>query len=110
MVSANGVTISGEMELGGLKSAERKHHFCVYCKSFVLTQFSGARERINLRATMLDDLEWFTPFVELMTAEKQPWVNINAKHSFRRFPENPRELTRLLDQYATSVCWYWRDE
>lgn len=103
MVPADGITMTGEMERGGLKNAERNHHFCVCCKNFVYTQIKGAPERVNLRATLFDDLAWFTPFVELMRAEKRPWVRINATHRFERFPATSDELNRLLCAYAQNI-------
>ncbi|WP_260094260.1 GFA family protein [Phaeobacter inhibens] len=69
MFPAEAVTATGELVLGGKHSEERKHYYCPTCLSFVLSRLKAAPDRVNLRASLLDDLTWFTPFVEIMTEE-----------------------------------------
>jgi hypothetical protein len=45
---------------------------------------------VNVRATMLDDVEGFTPFVEMCTDEMLPWAKTPAAESFPGFPPNER--------------------
>jgi hypothetical protein len=54
---------------------------------------------VNLRPTMLDDVAWFSPFIETMTSEKLPWATTPAVHSFARFPPFER-YEGLVKEYA----------
>lgn len=57
---------------------------------------------VNVRATMLDDANWFVPFIETCTSEALPWVSIPVKHSYEQFP--PVEAYgRLLSEYAAQM-------
>ena len=67
--------------------------------SFAFTRIEGADSRVNLRASVLDDLTWFAPFVELMTEEKLPWVSIPAVRSYSRFPGTMEEIESLMTDY-----------
>jgi hypothetical protein len=48
---------------------------------------------------MLDDHTWFSPFVEVWTEEKLPWVTTPAAHSFPTEP-SVDSYTMLMDDYA----------
>ncbi len=71
--------------IGGLHGAHR-HYFCPYCMSWMFTRPDGIDTFVNLRATMLDDPSWFTPFIETWTSEKLPWATTPAVHSFEKLP------------------------
>jgi hypothetical protein len=75
----------GETVLGG-KLGPEKQHYCPSCKSWLFNEPSFAPQIINVRATMLDDASWFTPFVEMFTDEKLPGVVTGAQRSFERYP------------------------
>src|SRR5215471_16041776 len=55
----------GEPVLGGLRNPELKHFFCPQCMSWMFTRFMP--DFVNVRVTMLDDVSWFHPFVEMWT-------------------------------------------
>jgi hypothetical protein len=88
----------GEPVIGGLHGASR-HYFCPYCMSWMFTRAEGMDWFVNLRATMLDDPSWFTPFIETWTSEKLPWATTPAVHSFAKLPEF-HEFKGLTDAYA----------
>ena len=100
MVPAEGFAVTGDLTLGGLRTERREHNFCPKCLTLVFTRIKGAETRVNLRASVLDDLSWFEPYVELMTEEKLPWSSVPAVHSFARFPESLQELEALIADYA----------
>ncbi len=77
----------GETVIGGLHGAEVHHHHCDRCKSWIYTTVEGMEFFVNLRATMLDDHGWVTPFVELWTREKLPWAGTGAAHAFETSPD-----------------------
>ncbi|KXF90762.1 GFA family protein [Phaeobacter inhibens] len=104
MFPAEAVTATGELVLGGKHGEARKHYYCPTCLSFVLSRLKAAPERVNLRASLLDDLTWFTPFVEIMTEDKQPWATVPASHSYARFPTTAEELADLMDDYAQTIA------
>lgn len=104
MFPAEAVTATGELVLGGKHSEARKHYYCPTCLSFVLSRLKAAPERVNLRASLLDDLTWFTPFVEIMTEDKQPWAQVPVSHSYARFPTTAEELADLMDDYAQTIA------
>jgi hypothetical protein len=59
---SEGFTVTkGEPVIGGLHGATR-HYFCPHCMSWMFTRAEGFDWFVNLRATMLDDPSWFTPF------------------------------------------------
>jgi len=84
--SAGFEIIRGEPVIGGLHGAAR-HFFCGYCMSWMFTRAEGMDWFVNVRATMLDDPSWFTPFVETWTREKLAWATTPARHSFAELPE-----------------------
>ena len=101
MIPAAGFSVTaGELVIGGLRSERRRHHFCRDCMTFVFTRIEGVHTRVNLRASVLDDLSWFSPFVELMTDEKLPWAEVPAVRRFARFPETAEELDALVAEYT----------
>jgi hypothetical protein len=54
---------------------------------------------VNVRATMLDDHDWFVPFVETSTAEALPWAKTPAAHSFANIP--PAEVFGpIVEEFA----------
>ena len=100
MFPADSFSVTGELKIGGLRTRGRKHYFCPSCMNFVFSRIEGADNRVNLRASVLNDLTWFTPFVELMTDEKQEWVSVPAVRSFAQFPESIKVLQALMDEYS----------
>ncbi|MET0371717.1 MAG: GFA family protein [Sphingobium sp.] len=101
MVPADGFAmIAGETVVGGLHGDQADHHHCDWCKSWVFTTPRAALGFVNVRATMLDDARWFTPWAETQTAEKLAWVETGATVSFDRFPA-PDEYTALITRYQS---------
>ena len=95
-----GFSVTGELVTGGLRTEQREHNFCAKCLNFIFTRIKGADTRVNLRASVLDDLTWFEPFIELMTEEKLSWSSVPAVRSFTRYPENMEELGALMVDYS----------
>lgn len=92
----------GEPVIGGLHGAPH-HYFCPYCMSWMFTRMEGMDEFVNLRATMLDDRRWFTPFIETWTSEKLPWATTPAVHSFPQVP--PMEAyAGLIGEYLSTTA------
>lgn len=89
--------IKGEPVIGGLHGPHR-HYFCGYCMSWMFTRPEGFDAMVNVRATLLDDLRWYVPYVETMTSEKLPWVTTPAVHSYEKFPP-PEAWGRLSAEY-----------
>jgi hypothetical protein len=77
--------ISGEPVVGGLHGAT-KHMFCPHCMSWMFTRPEGMDFFVNVRATMLDGAVDFAPFIETWTAEKLPFAQTGAPHSYERLP------------------------
>lgn len=87
-VPATGFAVTqGETVLGGLRGPVAHHHHCDRCKTWVFTRAEGMDTFVNLRPSMLDEGQWFVPFVEVWTSEKLPWVTTPAVHSFATQPE-----------------------
>jgi hypothetical protein len=96
---SEGFTVTkGEPVIGGLHGATR-HYFCRYCMSWMFTRAEGFDWFVNVRATMLDDPSWFTPFIETWTSEKLPWATTPAAHSFEKVPPF-EEFERLAEEFA----------
>jgi hypothetical protein len=91
--------VQGEPVIGGLHGAARHHH-CPHCKSWLFTRPDGMDDLVNVRASMLDDHAWFTPFVETCTAEAYPWAKTGAAHSFPDIPD-VEVFGPLVDEYRT---------
>ena len=91
----------GEPVIGGLHGATR-HYFCPYCLSWMFTRPEGMDWFVNLRATMLEDASWFTPFIETWTSEKLPWATTPAVHSYAAVPAL-EDYEVLLQEYASGA-------
>jgi hypothetical protein len=89
----------GEPVPGGLQGGTIRHHFCPHCKSWMFTRIEGMDLFVNVRATMLDDTSWYTPFIETWTDERLPWATTPARHSYPRFPPEA-DFQRLLAEFA----------
>jgi hypothetical protein len=76
--------IRGETVVGGLRDPQLQHFFCPRCMSWMYTRFLP--EFVNMRVTMLDDISWFSPFVETWTKTKLPWATTPATYRFEEFP------------------------
>jgi hypothetical protein len=95
---SNGFKVtSGEPVIGGLHGAAR-HYFCAYCMSWLFTCPEGMDEFVNVRATMMDDAQSFSPFIETYTDEKLPWATTPAVRSFEKFP-SPETFPALLSEF-----------
>jgi hypothetical protein len=91
--------IAGEPVRGGAAGDQLSHMCCPDCMTWMFTRITGLDMFLNVRPTMLDDPSWFTPFIETMTAEKLPWAQTPARHSFEGFP--PMEaLETLMAEYS----------
>ena len=86
--------IAGEPVRGGAAGDQLSHMCCPDCMTWMFTRITGLDMFLNVRPTMLDDPSWFTPFIETMTAEKLPWAQTPARHSFEGFP--PMEAFEAL--------------
>ncbi len=88
----------GETVIGGLHGATR-HHFCAHCMSWLFTRPDGMDEFVNVRATMMEDVQSHSPFIETYTDEKLPWATTPATHSFNKSP-SPDDFPALLSEFA----------
>ena len=87
--STNFEIVAGEPVIGGMK-ASPPHYVCSQCSSWIFTRVpSPMGDFVNVRATLLDDIDHTPPFIETCTDEKLAWVDTSATHSFEKFP--PRE-------------------
>jgi len=89
----------GEPVPGGLQGETIRHHFCPHCKSWMFTRIEGMDLFVNVRATMLDDTSWYSPFLETWTDERLPWATTPARHSYPRFPPEA-DFPHLLAEFA----------
>jgi hypothetical protein len=86
LVPSQAFSVTGrEPVIGGLHGPNR-HYFCPHCLSWMFTRPEGADGLVNVRATLLDDAAWVSPFMETCTAEKLDWVTTPAAYSFEGFP------------------------
>jgi hypothetical protein len=100
LVPAEGFELTkGEPVIGGLHGPDLHHYCCGHCMSWMYTRSDRLPGLVNLRVTMLDDPQWFVPFIETYTSEKLPWATTPAVHSFERFPPF-EQLPALLQDYA----------
>lgn len=100
-VPAGGFAVTqGEAVIGGMHDAQVRHHHCDGCKSWLYTDFEPPMGFVNVRATMLDDARWFTPFIESFTSTALPWARPRGiPHSFAEFPPMER-YPELLAEFA----------
>jgi hypothetical protein len=102
LIPSKGFAVTqGEPIIGGLHG-DTRHYFCPHCMSWMFTRPPQMDDFVNVRATMLDDASWFTPFIETFTSQKLPWVTTPAVHSFKAFPALGDYL-RLVDDYREQV-------
>jgi hypothetical protein len=74
----------GEPVIGGLRNPDQKHFFCPSCMTWMFTR--AMPEFVNVRATLLDDATWFSPFMETWTRTRLPWASTSAVRSYSEFP------------------------
>ncbi len=67
--------------------------------SWLFTHPEGADGFVNVRATMMEDAQAFSPFVEAYTDEMLPWATTAATHSFKKFP-SADEFPNLIAAFA----------
>jgi hypothetical protein len=104
LLPASGFSIlRGETVIGGLRGSPR-HHFCSYCMSWAFTRPEGLDHLVNLRATLLDDPSWFSPFMETCTREKLPWATTPAVRSYEAMPPY-EDFARLVEEYARTATY-----
>jgi hypothetical protein len=82
---------------------EAGHHFCPDCMTWMFTRIPGLDFFVNVRPTMLDDLGWYSPFVETYTSEKLAFAAVPAVHSYEKFPPM-EDLEMLLGAYAARAA------
>ena len=98
-IPAEGFRVTrGETVIGGLHGPTR-HHFCPHCLSWMFTRPDGMDFFVNLRPTMLDEPQWFSPFIETCVGERLPWATTAAVHSYMTFPP-PEDYARLTREFA----------
>jgi len=91
--------VAGEPVRGGIKGPQLEHFHCPDCKTWMFTRIAGITDFVNVRPTMFDDPRWCRPFIETMTADKLPWVQIPARYSYEQFPSF-EDLHRLMAEFA----------
>ena len=100
MVPAHAFRVAaGDVVRGGAKGPELEHFFCPACMSWMFTRIIGVDDFVNVRPTMFDDPKWTRPFIETMTAEKLPWAETPARHSYAGFPP-VEHYERLMEEFA----------
>jgi hypothetical protein len=92
---------AGEPVLGGLQG-EVQQYFCPSCMSWLFTRMPGMDQFVNVRATLLDDAGWFSPYIETYTSEALPWAKTPAVHSFEKFPDMTA-YGPLIEEYRQSL-------
>lgn len=99
LVPSAGFTVTqGEPVIGGLHGSP-KHFHCPHCMSWMFTRPDDAPHLVNVRATLLDDPSWFSPFMETCTKDKLAWVSLPAAYSFEVFP-GMADYPPMLQAYA----------
>ena len=93
--------VKGEPVVAGA-SPEAGHRFCPDCMTWMFTRPAGLDFFVNVRPTMLDDVSWYSPFIEAYTSEKLGWAATPAVHSYERFPAM-EDFEPLLAAYAASA-------
>ncbi len=98
---ADGLRVTqGETVIGGLHG-ETRHNFCPHCLSWIFTRPGRDESFVNLRAPVLDDHAWFTPFIEVFTRARLVGVETGALYSYSAFPEMS-DYPDLLREFAKS--------
>ena len=87
----------GEPVLGGLRNPDLRHFFCPSCMTWMFTRFLP--QFVNVRATLLDDASWFSPYMETWASTRLPWVRTPAVHSWPEFPEM-EDFARVAEEFA----------
>lgn len=95
--------IRGAPVLGGLRNPELAHYFCGGCMTWMFTKPAALPQVVNVRPTLLEQHDWFVPFIETYTSTRLPWANTGAVRSFDTFPPMDTFDT-LLNEYRA-----WRD-
>jgi hypothetical protein len=67
--------------------------------SWMFTRPEGMDEFVNLRPSMLDDHDWFVPFIEVWTQERLAWARTPAVRSFATQPQF-EDYAKLLEEFA----------
>lgn len=89
----------GVVVRGGIRGPQLEHNFCPDCMSWMFTRIIGVDDFVNVRPTMFDDPRWTRPFIETMTAERLPWAETPARHSYPGFPP-VEDYGRLMAEFA----------
>ncbi len=98
-IPAEGFRVTVGRPVPGGATPHIGHFFCPACMSWIFTRPKGFDQFVNVRPTMLDDVEWFVPFIETFRSEALPWARTPARHSFDAFP--PMEMyAALVQEYA----------
>jgi len=90
----------GAPVLGGLRNPDLQHFFCPLCMTWMFTRFLP--EFVNVRPTMLENISWFTPFIETWTKTKLPWATTPARHSYSEFPPL-EDYAKLSAEFSQTV-------
>lgn len=88
----------GDPVVGGLHG-ETRHYFCRHCMSWLFTRPAGVDAFVNVRSTLLDNPEQYSPLMETWTVEKLSWVTTGATRSYQRLPD-PQDYPALMDEFA----------
>lgn len=89
---------AGEPVVGGA-SPDAGHHFCPDCMTWMFTRPSGVDFFVNVRPTMLDETNWYSPFIETYTSEKLAFATTPAVHSYEKYPPM-EDYESLIAAYA----------
>lgn len=90
--------VEGEPVIGGLHGASR-HYFCPHCLTWMFTRPEGIDWFVNVRPTMLEGAEDFAPFIETWVAEKLPFAETGAVHSYDGLPP-VEDYEGLMGEFA----------
>lgn len=90
----------GTPVIGGLRDPTLQHFFCGECLTWMFTRPAALPHVVNVRPTMLDDHQWFAPFLETCTSTRLPWAQTGAVRSFEEFPPADT-FNGLLEEYRS---------
>ncbi len=101
--AAGFAVVTGTTVIGGIHDPHVHHHHCDHCKSWMFTRMDPDQGFVNVRATMLDDVRWFEPFIETWCSEALPWARTAARHRYEGFPplEDYPRLTQAFAALST---------